>query len=774
MNTVNSILVVDDNQELRQLFSKCLRGAGYSVLEAATGGEALKLAQTRLPDLVLLDVRLPDINGMEVCRQIKNDPALRDMFVALCSGEATSDEHKVDGLHTGADEYLVKPVAISELLARIQTLMRLHNTTVALRNSEEHHRRLIDILPDAVFLIHPNGRLMAVNSPAVAMLGYATPEELLQKSIFEITPPEIHDRIRLDVLAALKAGIIRNAEYSMLKKDGTLFQVELSGAVSLGVKIQPSGLLISVVRDITERKRVQEALRASEERFRQMADHIQQVFWLSTVDKSRIIYVSPAYEEIWGQPCDRLYASSQNWLEAIHPDDRPRVAASAQTRQTTREYDEIYRIVRPDASIRWIRDRAFPICDAAGAVYRIAGIADDITKSKRAWDALGESEARKRAIMQAALDGIITIDHQGQMIELNSAAGRIFAHSRAKLMRKNIMDVLPASLQTWFQIGLGTCFSGDRGPRLGSRIELPALRADGSQFFAEFTITRIRLSGPPMFTVYIRDITQRKRIEAELRSLSQRIISAQEAERSRIAQELHDGVNQLVASVKMRLHKVQANLPELKPAAVEILSRCDRLLVKILEENRRIAHNLRPTDLDQLGLAAACTSFCGEVQSRTNLQFQCHITPRVRDLPMEMGLQLFRIVQEATSNIEKHAQAKRVKVQLRYQGDSLLLRIQDDGRGFDFGSLNVGRKTRLGLGLTNMRERALSLGGTCEVTSVPSHGTTVLVRVPLNGRIAASETEAPARSNQPPGSPGAGEKVKPPRHLRLSSTQQTA
>jgi PAS domain S-box-containing protein len=732
MKDTNSILVVDDNQELRYVFATCLRRAGYEVMEAASGQEGLQLAQTRSPDLVLLDVRLPDISGVEVCRQIKNDAALKDVFVALCSGEAISDENKIDGLETGADEYLIKPLEVPELLARVNTLMRLRNTTAALRSSEEHHRRLIDILPDAVCLIHPSGRLLAVNSQAVTMLGYSDPPELLGKSLFDITPPETHARIRSDLMAALRAGMIRNAEYSMVKKNGTLFQVELSGAVSVGLNVQPSGLLISVIRDITERKQVQEALRASEERFRQMADHIQQVFWMSNVNKSQIIYVSPAYEEIWGQPCSRLYASYRNWLDAVHPDDRQRVAQSAQTKQVAGGYDEIYRIVRPDGSMRWIRDRAFPISDATGTVYRIVGIADDITKNKQAWDALGESEARKRAIMQAALDGIVTIDHEGRMLELNSAAGKIFAHGRAQLMGQNIAEIMPPTLRPWFHNGLTNHFAGEHGPSLGSRIELPALRADGSQFFAEFTITRIRLDGPPMFTVYIRDITQRKRNEAELRSLSQRIITAQEAERSRIAQELHDGVNQMVASVKMRLHKVQANLPALKPAAGEILSRCDRLLVKILEENRRIAHNLRPTDLDQLGLAAACTSFCAEVQSRTNLQFRCQINSQADQLPPEMKLQFFRIIQEAVNNIEKHARAKSVRLQLRFLRNSVVLKIQDDGRGFDaLNRLNVEKGPRLGLGLSNMRERALSLEGTYELISHPGQGTTIVARVPL-------------------------------------------
>jgi two-component system NarL family sensor kinase len=234
-----------------------------------------------------------------------------------------------------------------------------------------------------------------------------------------------------------------------------------------------------------------------------------------------------------------------------------------------------------------------------------------------------------------------------------------------------------------------------------------------------------------MFTLYIRDITKHKHAEAELRSLPQRIIKAQEDERSRIARELHDGINQMIASVKMRLRKVEEGLPDLKPAAREILRRCDSLLVKVLEENRRIAHNLRPAELDQLGLTAACRSFCSDVQSRTSLKFQYRFIPFSQRLSPAIELNLFRIVQEAINNIEKYAQAKSVKLQIQFVKHSLVLKIQDDGNGFDAKNLKSEGKMLHGLGLTNMRERALSLGGTCEITSQLGVGTTIIVRVPV-------------------------------------------
>ncbi|MGO8764895.1 MAG: PAS domain S-box protein, partial [Limisphaerales bacterium] len=451
-------------------------------------------------------------------------------------------------------------------------------------------------------------------------------------------------------------------------------------------------------------------------------------------------YVSPAYEHIWERKTENLYASPREWTDAIHPEDRPRIIDATLTKQVTGKYDEVYRIVRPDGSIRWIQDRAFPIQDEHGKVYRMVGIAEDITERKLVWDALRENEERKSAIMRVALDAIITIDHAGKIIELNDAAENIFTHNRSKLIGENILEIIPPSLRSWFQDGLNNYFSGEKGPSVGSRIEMPVLRADNSRFFAEFTVTRIKLKGEPNFTIYIRDITQRKHAEEELRALPQRIIKAQEAERSRVARELHDGVNQIIASVKMRLRNVQETLSTFQPATNEILMRCDRLLAKALEENRRIAHDLHPADLNNLGFTEACHHLCNEFQSRTNLKVQCRITlPATKRLAPNVELTLFRIVQESINNIEKYARAKTVKLRISVRNNTIVMKIQDDGCGFDTKKVKPARmEKRSGLGLTNMRERALALGGSYALVSAPKKGVTIVVRIPYRNATARS------------------------------------
>ena len=465
--------MVDDNLPFLELYSQILRDAGYEVSAAGNGRQALRIIRDRLPDLVVLDVVLPDMSGIEVCRQIKGDAALRDVFVILISGQAISAEQTVDGLAIGADEYLSKPVGPGEFLARIRTMVRLVQTTAALRASEQHYRHLVEILPDAVAWIDLQFRLAGLNQRAAAMLGYAGPDELLGKNIFDMIQAKDQDRFRADI-TALKTGAIGSAEYVLLRRDGRCIPVEMSAALSTA----PNG-------------------------------------------------------------------------ESL---------------------------------------------------------------------------------------GLVTV---------------------------------------------------------------------------------------------ARDVTGRKRAEEELRHLPRRITEAQEAERLRVARELHDGVNQVIASATMRLRRAQDILAVKNPAATEILSRCHKLLVQALEENRRIAHNLRPSDLDELGLIAACRNLCKELQARTGLAVKCQFARFDRRLAPQVDLSLFRMVQEAFNNVEKHAGAKTVRLRIAIQGEAIVLKIQDDGRGFDPATTKAVKGVRRGIGLSSLRERAAALGGTCEVVSNPSQGTAITVRVPF-------------------------------------------
>ena len=323
--------------------------------------------------------------------------------------------------------------------------------------------------------------------------------------------------------------------------------------------------------------------------------------------------------------------------------------------------------------------------------------------------------------------------HTAAIQECNPAATSIFGYSREEMIgQTSALLHLNGAMHDEFRRHLETAVK-EKG--LLSEFEFKLKRKDGTVFPSEHTLVPIRNEESQIvaWVSVIRDITNRKTTEAGLRQLSVRIIEAQEAERQRVARELHDSVNQVIASAKMRLRKVEAYVAP-NAIASELLARCDELLVQALDENRRIAHDLRPTDLDALGLVDACRNFCREFQARTNLVVKTRLARFPQRCPPATELNLFRIVQEALNNVEKYAQAGTVRLQIALRPGGLMLRIQDDGRGFDPNAVKPAGRKGGGIGLTNIRERATILGGTCELVSAPNEGTTITVRVPCQDR----------------------------------------
>lgn len=246
-------------------------------------------------------------------------------------------------------------------------------------------------------------------------------------------------------------------EHRLLQKDGTYRWILARGTILRGA----DGKIVRMSgshTDINERKNMEEALRESEQRFRQVAENIREVIWLSDVAKNKIIYISPGYELVWGRTCRSLYDSPLTWLEALHPEDRGRVLDAAKTKQARGDYDETYRIVRPDGETRWIRDRAFPVRDESGAVYRIAGLAEDVTERLLLNEELRSARDAALASDQAKSEFLANISHEMRtplnaiqgMCELMTVqplpephAGRArLAHDAVKILTATIDDLL--------------------------------------------------------------------------------------------------------------------------------------------------------------------------------------------------------------------------------------------------------------------------------------------------------------------------------------------
>jgi PAS domain S-box-containing protein len=275
------ILNVDDNDGARYAKTRILQSAGFDVVEAANGTDALDIVKRLRPALVLLDVKLPDINGIEVCRRIKAESDSSSVLVLQTSAALTGRADKIRGLEGGADNYLAAPIEADELIANVNALLRM--------------------------------------------------------------------------------------------------------------------------------RVIQDDLRDSEERFRQLTDNIDDVFWMFSVPGRELVYVSPAYAAVWGRSDAALRAVSDDWLDAVHADDRAAIGARwAQLVDQAHDevhYDEEFRINAADGQVRWVRDRLFPVRDGRGAIYRVARVTSDISARK-------EMEALLRAADSNKNQFLATLAHE--------------------------------------------------------------------------------------------------------------------------------------------------------------------------------------------------------------------------------------------------------------------------------------------------------------------------------------------------------------------------
>jgi PAS domain S-box-containing protein len=243
--------------------------------------------------------------------------------------------------------------------------------------------RIIDEVHDAIVSTDMGGNVTSWNKGAEILMGY-TAEEALGRHVSFLYPPEEYEFLMNGVIRPLQEEGTHEAEVRMRKKSGKDFYAHLALSLQRDREGRPLGM-IGYSMDITKARESERALRESEERFRQMAENVREVFWLTDAKSSRILYLSPAFEGLWGRSCDSLSGKpAASLLEWVHPEDRATVAASFENVSRGEAFTREFRVLWPDGAERWVWDRGFPIQDASGAVYRVAGITQDVTDRKAA------------------------------------------------------------------------------------------------------------------------------------------------------------------------------------------------------------------------------------------------------------------------------------------------------------------------------------------------------------------------------------------------------
>jgi PAS domain S-box-containing protein len=398
-----------------------------------------------------------------------------------------------------------------------------------IQESEAQYRYLFENNPHPMWAYDLETlAFLAVNDAAVNKYGFSR-AEFLQMDITDIRPPEEIDRLKKH-LSQPRPDLQFSSEWRHRLKDGALIDVDISSHL---IQLAGRRAALVVAMDVTEHKRAEAELRESETRFRQLAENIHEVFWMIDLTEDKMVYVSPAFETIWGRTVDSVLENTREYLTYILPEDQP-VMQAALAKQTQGEPTAVeYRISRPDGSIRWIWNRSFSIRDASGTVVRVAGVASDITSLKTAQQDLEilnrdlEQRVRQRTaevedLYNRAPAGYHSLDENGMIVRMNQTELDWLGYTRAELVgKKKLIELFTPQSQKIF---------GANFPKFMSQgwikdLEFEIVRKDGSILPVLVNATAINdeqgkyiMSRSTVF-----DITERKRVEEALRSSKERL-----------------------------------------------------------------------------------------------------------------------------------------------------------------------------------------------------------------------------------------------------------
>jgi PAS domain S-box-containing protein len=356
-------------------------------------------------------------------------------------------------------------------------------------------------------------------------------------------------------------------------------------------------------------------------------------------------------------------------------------------------------------------------------------VADERTESSR---------ARLDSIVDSAMDAIVAVDETQTVVLFNRAAEQMFRCGRREAIGASLERFIPQRFRAAHH-GHVEHFghTGVTARRMGDATTLWALRSDGEEFPIEASISHASEGGRHYFTVIMRDITVRKQAEEalirqkeELRELSARVLQAREEEKTHIARELHDELGQLLTALKMDLLWLRERLPGGEAEIAAKTAGMEDLLDQMVGSTRRIAADLRPLMLDDLGLADAANWLVEDFARRSGIHCEIKLTGEdFTAVENNVATAVYRALQESLTNIARHSGAKNAWVNLALEGDQVHFEVEDDGRGIAPQDL---AKTR-SLGLKGMRERFSYVGGSLEIARAPRGGTRLRGRMPLQG-----------------------------------------
>jgi diguanylate cyclase (GGDEF)-like protein/PAS domain S-box-containing protein len=396
----------------------------------------------------------------------------------------------------------------------------LPSTSSATVYADDLFRGFVEHAPYALLVTDDAGRIAFANSRVEGVFGYR-PAQLIGRSVEDLVPADRRARH-----AVLRQDMDRGPGHSRdmgtgrevvaLHADGHEFPVEI-GLSSVETAAGP--MVLAAVVDVTARRAAEQALAESEERFRELAEHVRDVFWMIEWPSERVLYVNRAFSTTWGWPREALYQRPGLWLDAVHPDDRDGVLARFAGEAAAGTFDCEYRVVARDGSVRHVRDRRFAVRDDTGEVSRIAGIAEDVTNRRHAEALLRRERERAEIALASIAEGVITTDAAGRVESLNAVAEQMLGCSAAEARGRDIASVVQAVHETTRE-PLSSPTHAALRDRRASGFSAPALlvRRDGTELHIETSAAPLLDAGRQLMgsIVVLRDVTAQRQVAREV------------------------------------------------------------------------------------------------------------------------------------------------------------------------------------------------------------------------------------------------------------------
>lgn len=544
------------------------------------------------------------------------------------------------------------------------------------------------------------------------------------EGFLERVHPDDRDTVARTVENCLKTHQPFDQYRRIIRPDGEMRLLHARGKIICDEQGNPVRI-VGVSQDVTESHRVAESLRVSEQKYRDIFEFAPVGIYQARRDGT-LVTANKALASMLGyESVDELLSVTLDSDVYFDEGERQRLIGEHEHRGYATDLEVRWK--KKDGAPIWVQLTAHSIKGADGATACFEGFVRDITERKLAEEALAASEERYRELFENARDAIYVHDLKGRYTSVNRAAEKLLGFSREEIIGRHYSNFVAPSHLKYPREN----FCKKLDDQLETTYEVDMIAKDKRRVPVEINSRLILENGVPIGVQgTARDITERRQAQEVLRTYSRRLIDAQEAERQRIARELHDEIGQVLTAVKINMQTAQA-LCETSDGAGHFHDS-----FKVIDEGLRQVQNLsldlRPPHLDGFGLAVALRWYIDRFSQRTGIPTDLHCEqPEDERLARELETACFRIAQEALTNVARHSGAKRVSVQLKRSNGALHLAVSDDGCGFDASRMRSPLIANATLGLRGMEERAQGVGGTLEIQSIKGNGTEVHCRFPL-------------------------------------------